>query len=137
MPDPRLGFLGRARERERLDALLARARDGESAVLVIRGEPGTGKTSLLRYAARQASGLRVAQIGGVQAEMELPFAGVQRLCAPVLDRLEAIPEPQRNALNVALGVSAGDIPDRFLVALAVLSLLSAVASERPLLCLVD
>src|SRR3954470_18234105 len=98
-PDPRVGFPGRARERERLDALLASARDGESAVLVIRGEPGAGKTSLLRYAARQAAGLRVAQIAGVQAEMELPFAGVQRLCAPVLDRLEAIPEPQRKALN--------------------------------------
>src|SRR5690242_12575695 len=98
-PNPRVGFLGRARERERLDGLLARTRDGESGVLVVRGEPGVGKTSLLRYAARQASGLRVAQIAGVQAEMELPFAGVQRLCAPMLDRIAVIPAPQRNALN--------------------------------------
>jgi hypothetical protein len=96
------GFLGRAKERDRLDGVLAQARSGQSAVLVIRGEPGIGKTALLHYAARQAAGLRVARIDGVQAEMELPFAGVQRLCAPMLDRLAAIPEPQRNAINVAL-----------------------------------
>jgi predicted ATP-dependent serine protease len=89
-----LGFLGRTRERGELDRLLAKARKGESAALVIRGEPGIGKTALLRYTARQASGLRVAQIAGVQAEMELPFAGVHRLCAPMFDRLDALPEPQ-------------------------------------------
>jgi DNA-binding CsgD family transcriptional regulator len=133
----RLGFLGRASEREVLDGMLAKVRKGQSAVLVIRGEPGIGKTALLRYTARQASGLRVAQIAGVQAEMELPFAGMQRLCAPMFDRLDVLPEPQRNALNVAFGVSPGDPPDRFLVALAVLSLLCATAEERPLLCLVD
>jgi predicted ATP-dependent serine protease len=90
-----LGFLGRTRERELLDRLLAQACRGQSAVLVIRGEPGIGKTALLRYAARQATGLRVAQVDGVQAEMELPFAGIHRLCAPTLDRLDVLPEPQR------------------------------------------
>ena len=132
-----LGFLGRASEREVLDRLLANVRGGQSAVLVIRGEAGVGKTALLRYAARQASGFRVTQIAGVEAEMELPFAGVHQLCAPMVARRDALPEPQRDALSVALGLSAGAAPDRFLVALAVLSLLSAVAEERPLLCFAD
>jgi predicted ATPase len=138
MPATRgVGFLGRSRERERLDALLAQARDGQSGVLVIRGEPGIGKTALLRYAARQASGLRTAEVVGVQAEMELPFAAIHRLCAPMLDGLDLLAEPQQDALRVALGVASGDAPDRFLVALAVLTLLSATAERRPLLCLVD
>src|SRR3954451_11017005 len=132
-----LGFLGRTSECQRLDGMLAHARDGQSAVLVIRGEPGIGKTALLRYAARQASGLRIAQVEGVQAEMELPFAGIDRLCAPMFDRLKSLAEPQRNALRVALGLSSGDAPSRFLVALAVLNLLCATAGERVLLCLVD
>jgi DNA-binding CsgD family transcriptional regulator len=132
-----LGFLGRTTERDFLDGILAKVREGQSAAVVIRGEPGIGKTALLRHAARQASGLRVAQIAGVQAEMELPFAGIHRLCAPMFDRVDALPEPQRNALSVALGVAPGETPDRFLVALAVLSLLCAVAEDRPLLCLVD
>ena len=110
------GFLGRTSERQRLDAMLAQARDGQSAVLVIRGEPGIGKTALLRYAARQASGLRITQVEGVQAEMELPFAGIHRLCAPMFDGLEALAEPQQNALRVALGLSpgacAGQVPGR-------------------------
>jgi DNA-binding CsgD family transcriptional regulator len=132
-----LGFLGRTRERELLERMLTNIRAGDSAVLVIRGAPGIGKTALLRHAARQASGVRVAEVAGVQAEMELPFAGIHRLCAPLFDRLDVLPEPQRNALNVALGVASGDTPDRFLVAVAVLSLLAAVADEHPLLCLVD
>jgi DNA-binding CsgD family transcriptional regulator len=132
-----LGFLGRTRECERLDAMLTQVRDGHSAVLVIRGEPGIGKTALLRYAARQASGLRTTEVEGVQAEMELPFAAIHRLCAPMFDGLDALAEPQRMALRVALGVSAGAAPDRFLVAVAVLNLLSVTAEERPLLCLVD
>ena len=132
-----LGFLGRTRESERLDLALAQARAGQSAVLVVRGEPGIGKTALLRYAARQASGLRIAEVEGVQVEMELPFAGIHRLCAPMLSGLEVLPEPQQNALRVALGVSSGGAPDRFLVAVAVLNLLSSTAEERPLLCLVD
>jgi DNA-binding CsgD family transcriptional regulator len=131
------GFLDRTTERERLDGLLAHAREGHSAVLVLRGEAGIGKTALLRYAARRASGLRVAQVTGAEAEMELPFAGVHQLCVPVLDHLGALPQPQQNALNVALGLASGDVPDRFLVGLAVLGLLSAAAEERPLLCLVE
>ena len=112
-------------------------REGQSAVLVLHGEAGIGKTALLRYAAREASGFRVARIAGVEAEMELPFASTHQLCAPMLARLDALPSPQRDALCVALGLSSGYAPDRFLVGLAVLSLLSAVAAERPLLCLVD
>jgi DNA-binding CsgD family transcriptional regulator len=130
-------FLGRTRERERLDAMLAQAREGRSAVLVIRGEPGIGKTALLRYAARQGSGMRMVEVAGVQAEMELPCAGIHRLCAPLLDGLKALRAPQRTALEVALGLTAGAAPAVFLVAVAVLNLLSASAEVRPLLCLVD
>jgi DNA-binding CsgD family transcriptional regulator len=131
------GFLDRISEREVLDRLLGDAREGNSTVLVIRGEPGIGKTALLRYAARQASGFRVAQVAGVEAEMELPFSGIHQLCAPVLEQLDTLPQPQQNALNVALGLAPGEVPDRFLVGLAVLGLLSAAAEERPLLCLVE
>ena len=127
-------FRGRTSEREVLDRLLDSVRRGQSAVLVIRGEAGVGKTALLRYAARQAAGFRVAQIAGVESEMELPFAGLHQLCAPMLDQLDALPEPQQDALQVAFGLSSGDAPDRFLVGLATLSLLSEVAEERPLLC---
>src|SRR6185295_8711187 len=131
------GFIGRTAERSALDGLLATARGGQSGVLVMRGEAGIGKTALLRYAARQASGFRIAQVTGVQAEMELPFAGTHQLCAPLLSGLDALPRPQRDALTVALGLASGPVPDRFLVGLAVLGLLSAVAEERPLLCLVE
>src|SRR3954470_12784357 len=130
-------LLGRAEERELLDRLLENVRAGQSAVLVVRGEAGVGKTALLHYCARQASGFRVARIAGVESEMELPFAGLHQLCTPMLGRLGALPQPQQVALGVALGLSSGPAPDRFLVALAALSLLSAVAEERPLLCLVD
>ncbi len=130
-------LLGRASEREALDRLLENVRRGQSAVLVVRGEAGVGKTALLHHGARQASGFRVARIAGVESEMELPFAGLHQLCAPMLDRLGALPEPQQAALGVALGLSSGAAPNRFLVALAALSLLAEVAAERPLLCLVD
>ena len=130
-------FLNRDSEREHLDTLLADVRAGSSAVLVLQGEAGVGKTALLRYAARQASGLRTAQIAGVEAEMELPFAGIHQLCASMLGRLDGLPAPQQEALRVALGMATGNAPDRFLISLATLSLLSAVADERPLLCLVD
>src|SRR4051794_41869834 len=130
MPATRgLRFLGRISERQRLDGVLADARDGQSAVLVIRGPPGIGKTALLRYAARQASGLRATEVEGVQAEMELPFAGIHQLCAPLLDGLEGLAAPQQDALGVALGVASGEAPDRFLVAVAVLNLLAAIAQE--------
>ncbi|MDA0158866.1 AAA family ATPase [Solirubrobacter ginsenosidimutans] len=130
-------FVGRAAERDALDGLLTRVRGGESGALVIRGQAGIGKTALLRYAARQASGFRVVELMGVEAEMELPFAGIHQLCATMLDRLAALPAPQREALSVALGRTAGDAPDPFLTGLAVLGLLAAVAEERPLLCLLD
>src|SRR4051794_10414739 len=130
-------FLGRSGERDVLDRLLETARGGQSAVLLIRGEAGIGKTALVRYAARRAAGFRVAQIAGVEAEMELPFAGLHHLCAPMLAQLDALPDPQQNALRVSFGLSSGDAPDRFLVALAALTLFAEVAEERPLLCLVD
>src|SRR5215218_3095899 len=130
-------FLGRTVERQLLDGLLADVRAGKSGALVLRGEAGVGKTALLRYCARQASGFRVAKVAGVESEMELPFAGLHQLCAPVLGRLGALPEPQQVALGVALGLSSGPAPDRFLVGLAALGLLAEVAAERPLLCLVD
>ena len=130
-------FRGRTGERELLDRLLEDARSGRSAVLVIRGEAGVGKTALLRHAARQAAGFRIAQVAGIESEMELPFAALHQLCAPMLAGLDALPEPQRHALSVALGLVSGAAPDRFLVALATLTLLADVAEERPLLCFVD
>jgi DNA-binding CsgD family transcriptional regulator len=138
MASPRLpAFQGRTRERQVLDRLLESAHTGRSAVLLLRGEAGVGKTALLRYCARQASGYRVEQIAGIESEMELPYAGVHQLCAPMLDQLTDLPPPQRDALRTAFGLSAGAAPDRFLVALATLSLLALAAAERPLLCLVD
>jgi DNA-binding CsgD family transcriptional regulator len=130
-------FLGRTRERAVIDRLLANVRKGQSAVLVIRGEAGIGKTALLQYAARQASGLRVEHVTGVEAEMELPYAGIHQICAPMLPQLDALPQPQQDGLRVALGLASGRVPERFVVGLAVLGLLSAEAEERPLLCLVD
>ena len=120
-----------------LDRLIEAVRAGESRALVVRGEPGVGKTALLDYVAEQASGCRVLRAAGVQSEMELAFAGLHQLLAPMLDRLDRLPVPQRDALRTAFGVSAGSAPDRFLIGLAVLSLLSEVAEERPLICLVD
>src|SRR5256885_11396401 len=131
------GLLGRRSECEALDRVVATVRAGESAVLVIRGEAGVGKSALLAYLIEQASGCRIARAVGVESEMELPFAGLHQLCAPMLDRVEHLPAPQRDALATAFGLSAGDPPDRFLVGLAVLSLLSEVANEQPLLCVVD
>src|SRR5512133_3842489 len=111
------GFVGRTSERKALDGLLARVREGESEVLVIRGEAGIGKTALLRYAARQASGYRVAELTGVQAEMELPFAGIHQLLGAMPDRLDALPTPQKEALRVALGMAVGEAPEPFIVGL--------------------
>ena len=124
-------------ERDMLDRLVEAVRDGESRVLVLRGESGVGKTALLDYASSQAAGCRVARAVGVQSEMELAFAGLHQLCAPFLDHLEALPVPQREALRTAFGISIGAAPDRFMVGLAVLSLLSEVAGQQPLVCLVD
>jgi predicted ATPase len=128
---------GRRGECATLDGLLRMVREGEGQCLVLRGEPGIGKSALLAYLAERASGFRVVRAAGVQSEMELPFAGLHQLCAPMLDRLEHLPGPQRLALATAFGLSEGEAPHRFLVGLAVLSLLSEVAEEQPLLCLVD
>ena len=128
---------GRHRECAALDDLLSKARAGTSAVLVLAGEPGIGKTALLDYVASRANGFRVDRICGVQSEMELPFAGLHLLFGPLLDRLEASPAPQREALEVALGIRSGRAPDRLLVGLAVLSMVADLADEQPLACLVD
>src|SRR5689334_7162313 len=109
-------LLGRAAELRLLDSLAENVRGGQSAVLVIRGEAGVGKTALLAHAGRQAAGFRVARIAGVESEMELPFAGLHQLCAPMLGVLDALPEPQQAALRVAFGLALGPPPDRFLVA---------------------
>jgi DNA-binding CsgD family transcriptional regulator/tetratricopeptide (TPR) repeat protein len=141
MTSPRFGrsrlLAGRGAESARLDSLLADARAGQSAVLVLRGEPGIGKTAVLGYAAESAAGFQVVGAAGVESEMELPFAGVHQLCGPMLGGLGRLPPPQRDALGTAFGLSSGAQPDRFLVGLAVLSLLSDAAEERPLLCLID
>ena len=130
-------MLGRRTERAALDRLLEEARLGQSGALVLRGEAGIGKTELLEYAVGRAEGCRVLRAGGVESEMELPFAGLHQLCAPLLTGLERLPPPQRQALATAFGVSSGARPDRFLVGLALLSLLSDAAEEQPLLCLID
>ena len=131
------GLRGRRRECETLDRLVADLRAGQSQVLVLRGEAGTGKTALLEYLLERASGCCVARAAGVESEMELAFAGLHQLCAPFLDRLARLPGPQRDALSTAFNLRDGDTPDRFAVGLAVLSLLSEVAAERPLVCVVD
>src|SRR5467141_4944938 len=130
-------LVGRRSECEALDRLIEAVRAGESRALVLRGEPGVGKTALLEYLVEQAAGFRVVRAAGVQSEMELAFAGLHQLLAPMLDCLERLPVPQRDALRTAFGVGPGSVPDRFFVALAVLSLLSDVADEQPLICVVD
>src|SRR3954466_3973206 len=130
-------FHDRRSERDELDRRLAAVRGGQSRVLVVSGEPGVGKTALLESAIGSAPGFRVMRAAGVESEMELAFAALQQLCAPMLDRLDRLPAPQQDALGVAFGLRAGNAPDRFLVGLAVLSLLAEVAEEQPLLCVVD
>jgi DNA-binding CsgD family transcriptional regulator len=130
-------LIGRAVERATLGRLLHAVRRADSRVLVLRGEPGGGKTALLDDAIGSARDLRVLRAVGVESEMELAFAALHQLCAPVLDRLRRLPGPQQAALRVAFGLSDGEAPDRLLVGLAALSLLSEVAEERPLLCAVD
>ena len=130
-------LLGRRTECEALERLLDDVRAGRSGALVIRGEPGVGKTALLQFALESGSDLRVARAVGVESEMELAYAALHQLCAPMLDRLEGLPAPQRDALRTVFGLTAGGAPDRFLVGLAALGLLSEVAEEQPLLCVVD
>jgi DNA-binding CsgD family transcriptional regulator len=127
----------RRSECARLDRFVEDVRAGESRVLVMRGEPGVGKSALLDYVVERAAPCRVARATGVQPEMELAFGGLHQLCGPMLDRLDRLPGPQRDALAVAFGLRAGEPPDRLLLGLAVLGLLSEVAAERPLVCVVD
>ncbi len=128
---------GRSDERDELDRQLQRVRAGHSWVQVLRGEAGVGKTALLEYVADRASDSHIARLAGVESEMELAFAGLHQLCAPMLDGLEALPGPQQDALRIAFGMQGGAAPDRFLVALATLSLLAGAAEVDPLVCLVD
>src|SRR2546429_2843808 len=130
-------LLGRRSECGALDELVASVRTGPSRALVLRGEAGVGKTALLEYLMLHASGCGIARATGVELEMELAYAGLQQLCAPFLDRLERLPGPQRAGLGTAFGLRDGEAPDRFVVGLAILSLLSDVAEERPLICIVD
>jgi DNA-binding CsgD family transcriptional regulator/tetratricopeptide (TPR) repeat protein len=131
------GLRGRDSECAALADLISTARSGSSRVVVLRGEAGVGKSALLQYLSEYAEGFRCIDVAGVQSDMELAFAGLQQLCAPLIDHLDHLPEPQREALNVAFGRTSGPAPDRFLVGLAVLSLMAAASAERPLLCIVD
>jgi DNA-binding CsgD family transcriptional regulator len=129
----------RVGERDVLDRLIEAVQAGQSRTLVVRGDPGVGKTALLDYLAGRASGAgcRVARVVGVQSEMELAFAGLHQLCAPMLNSDERLPVPQRDALRAAFGLAPGPPPDRFFVGLAMLTMLSGVARDRPLICVVD
>ena len=135
--EPVPALLDRQRERAALDGLLEGLRSGCGRALVVRGEAGVGKSALLEYVVGAAADMRVARAVGVESEMELAFASLHVLCAPLLDRAEGLPGPQRDALEIAFGLRAGAAPDRFLVGLAVLTLLAEVAEDRPLLCVVD
>ena len=130
-------LIDREAERGTLKRLVAAVRAGESRALVVSGEAGVGKTALLDYLAGNASGCRVVRTAGYQSEMELAFAALHQLCAPLLDGLTRLPVPQRDALRIAFGVGSGPAPDRFLVGLAVLNLFSDAAEAQPLICMVD
>ena len=130
-------LIDRFAERSLLDSVLHDVRSGQSRVLVLQGDPGVGKSALMDYVARQAGGCRVVRAAGVESEMELAYAALHQLCSPLLDRLDHLPAPQRDALSIAFGMSAGQAPDRLVIGLAVLSLFSDVAEDRPLVCLID
>jgi DNA-binding CsgD family transcriptional regulator len=134
---PSSGLKGRDRETAYLDRFVAELRSGSSRAIVVHGEAGVGKSALLEYLAQHAGNCHVVRAAGVQSEMELPFAALQQLCASMHEHLDRLPEPQRNALATVFGLAAGEAPDRFLVGLATLSLLSETAAAQPLLCLVD
>jgi len=133
----RIALRGRADECGLLDTFLADVRRGEGRSLVLRGEAGMGKTALLQYLIGLAPDMTVLRAVGVESEMELAYASLHQLCLPILDRLARLPEPQRAALEIVFARSAGPVPDRFLVGLGVLSLLSEASEERPVLCVVD
>src|SRR5258705_538583 len=130
-------LIDRHAERDTLDRFVAAVRTGESQALVVSGEAGIGKTALLDYLAANASGCRLARTTGVQSEMELCFAALHQLCAPMLDGLQRLPPPQRDAVRTAFGMGSGPVPDRFLVGLGILGLLSEAAEQQPLVCLID
>jgi DNA-binding CsgD family transcriptional regulator len=130
-------LLGRRSEREMLARLLAAAIGGQGGAIVVRGEPGIGKTALIESVTTSAQGMQVLRTVGNEAEMELPFAALHQLCQPGLDKLDRLAGPQRDALRVVFGLNAGGAPDRLLVGLAVLSLMSEVAAEEPVLCVID
>ncbi len=130
-------LLGRRREREVLERVLTAARAGHGGVLIVRGEPGVGKTALVEDTVAAAQEFRVARALGVEWEMELAFAALQQLCSPFLALMDRLPPPQRDALRVAFGLIAGPAPDPFLIGLAVLGLLAEAAEERSLVCVVD
>ncbi|MFF7888777.1 ATP-binding protein [Streptomyces sp. NPDC020794] len=134
---PRHGLRGRRGECGALDEVVAGARRGQGQVLVLRGDAGVGKSALVEYLVGSAAGCRILRALGVESEMELAFAGLHQMCAPLMGKLDRIPSPQRDALSVAFGLSAGSAPDRFLVGLAVLSLLAEAAEEQPIVCVVD
>ena len=134
-PEP--GLYGRQAECAALDRLLDEVHAGRHAVLVLRGEVGEGKTALLDYLGQKASDARIIRLTGVQSEMELAYAGLHQFCVSMLDKLDDLPAPQRDALGVAFGLREGPAPERFLVGLAVLTLLSEAAGSQPLVCLID
>ncbi|MFH8561463.1 AAA family ATPase [Streptomyces sp. NPDC017988] len=134
---PRRGLRGRRGECGALDQVIAGARTGRGQVLVLRGDAGVGKSALMEYLVGSAAGCQILRAVGVESEMELAFAGLHQLCVPLMGKLDRIPSPQRDALSVAFGLSAGSAPDRFLVGLAVLSLLAEAAEEQPIVCVVD
>jgi DNA-binding CsgD family transcriptional regulator/tetratricopeptide (TPR) repeat protein len=131
------GLRGRRGECEALDRLVAGVRAGQSQVVVLHGEAGVGKSALLNYLVLRSAGFRTSRAAGVESEMEIPFAGLHQFCMPFLDRLGRLPDPQREALGTVFGLWSGTVPDRFLVGLAVLSLLCDVAEEQPLVCVID
>lgn len=132
-----MDMLGRGRECETLSSLVAAAKAGRSQTLVVRGEAGIGKTALMEFLLERAAGCRIGRAAGVESERELAYAGLHQLCGPFLERLDHLPAPQRDALGAAFGLRSGNPPDRFLMGLAVLTLLASVAEELPLICVVD
>ena len=136
-PEPGSALLNRESERAVLDGLLKDLRSGRGRALVVRGEAGVGKSALLEYVAGAAADMRVARAAGVESEMELAFASLHQLCTPLLERVAGLPGPQRDAVEIAFGLRAGPAPDRFLIGLAALTLLSEAAEPRPLLWVID
>jgi predicted ATPase len=130
-------LLGRRAECEELDQLLTDVRAGHSRAVVLRGEPGVGKTALLAFLTTNSEGFRVVTADGVESEMELPYSGLHQLCGPMLELLERLPPPQHDALSTVFGLGDGAPPDRFLVGLATLSLFAQAAEEQPLVCIVE